>query len=413
MRLVHDPAVIVLVPGERRLPALDRVGEEDGRCVVGDGVESLGQRGEALAAEIVHQCVEFFIGALVEQSGNVALVADIVHQAFAPRGAALIGEGGIVGIGAGLDPRLQRFAARFPEGRALQGAVAQHDGAPAERLEDGVDLFPQAFMHHAVEALAVIVDDPPCVAQVMLPAFLQALIDIALIEFGIADERDLPAELHVLRPALGGDIVLHQRVERRCGHAEADRAGGKVHIVNVLGAARIGLGAAIGPKLFELLARLVAHQVLHGMEDRRGVRLHRDAILGLQRMEVERRHDRHHGGAGGLVPANLDRAVFLGPDIVGAVDRPGRQPEQALFDGLQHVEISRHQALFAFATKGSTRLRMGARPGPVQGLRPRRSSGAPNAPVTMAASSFGAGGTCDRGAATWSRTPAINRLSPW
>ena len=42
------------------------------------------------------------------------------------------------------------------------------------------------------------------------------------------------------------------------------------------------------------------------------------------------------------MPANLDAAVFLFADIIGVVDRPGREPEQALFDGFEMIEIGGH-----------------------------------------------------------------------
>jgi hypothetical protein len=71
-------------------------------------------------AEIVHQGVQFFVAALREQGGDVALIAKVVHQAFAPRGTALIGQRRVVRIRTGLDPGLQRFAARLLEGGPLQ-----------------------------------------------------------------------------------------------------------------------------------------------------------------------------------------------------------------------------------------------------------------------------------------------------
>ena len=40
--------------------------------------------------------------------------------------------------------------------------------------------------------------------------------------------------------------------------------------------------------------------------------------------------------------AHLDCAVLLLADIVGVVDRPGREPEQALFDGFEMIEIGGH-----------------------------------------------------------------------
>jgi hypothetical protein len=315
--------MIVLVTCQRRAPAFDRVGEEDGRPVIGDTVERLGQRFEALATEIVHQGVQFLVAALREQSRDVALIAKVVHQAFPPRGAALIGERGVVRIRTGLDPGLQRFCRRAPRRRPAAGAVTQHNDAPAESLEDRLDLFPEAFMHHPIEALAVIVDDPPGVAQLMLPAFLKAFIDIALVQLRIADEGDHAAKGTLFRPVLCSEIVLHDRGERRLRHAKADGARGEVHIVHVLGAAGIGLRAAIAAEALQLVQRLVAHDVLHRVEDRRGVRLHRHAVFGPQRVEIERGHDRNHRRAGGLVPAHFHITFALGAQVIGIVHHPG------------------------------------------------------------------------------------------
>ena len=220
--------------------------------------------------------------------------------------------------------------------------MAQHDSAPAECLEDGFDLFPESFVHDAVEALAVIVDDPPCIAQVVLPAFLQALVDVAFVEFGVAHQRDHPAERPVCGPWLGFEIVLHDRCEGGFRNAEADRACGKVHIVNVLGAAGIGLRAAIAAKVLELLKCLIAHQVVHGVVDRCGMRFDGDTIFRAQCVEIERGHDRDHGGAGSLMTADLYIIVALVAQVVRIVDGPGRQPEQALLEGLEMIEFARH-----------------------------------------------------------------------
>src|SRR5690606_4447668 len=39
LRRVHQPAVVVLVTGNRRTPSLDRIGEETGRAVMVDACE--------------------------------------------------------------------------------------------------------------------------------------------------------------------------------------------------------------------------------------------------------------------------------------------------------------------------------------------------------------------------------------
>ena len=168
----------------------------------------------------------------------------------------------------------------------------------------------------------------------MLPAFLQAFVDVALVQFGVPHQRDHPPHGPVLRPGLGRHIVLHQRGKGRDCHPKADRAGREIHVVHVLGARGIGLHAAIAAEVLHLLAAEIAHQVLHGVEDRRGMGLDRHPVLRPQRGEIQRRQDRHHRGRGGLVPADLD-PVHLGADVVGVVDHPVRQPQQPLLDGLQ------------------------------------------------------------------------------
>ena len=65
------------------------------------------------------------------------------------------------------------------------------------------------------------------------------------------------------------DVVLHQRGEQRLRNAEADRAGGEVDIVDILGARGIGLRALEAAEVLELLAALPAEQILDGMEDGR------------------------------------------------------------------------------------------------------------------------------------------------
>ena len=69
-------------------------------------------------------------------------------------------------------------------------------------------------------------------------------------------------------------------------HTEAHRAGGEIDIVDVLGARGIALRTLVAAEIFQLFARLLAEQILDGVIDRRGMRLHRDAILRAQRVEI-------------------------------------------------------------------------------------------------------------------------------
>src|SRR3954452_12858512 len=106
---------------------------------------------------------------------------------LAPGGAAFISERGVKGIRARVDPVLERLATRLCK-RSLQPlAVFQRDDTPAHALEYSIDAGEQPVRNDAVEALAVIVDHPPDIVQVVLPAFQQRLEDVALVQLGIAD----------------------------------------------------------------------------------------------------------------------------------------------------------------------------------------------------------------------------------
>ena len=241
-------------------------------------------------------------------------------------------------VGAVVDPLPQLLAVGLGEGRLEQLAVFQRDHAPADQLEHLADAAEQAVVDHAVEALAVVVDHPPQVPHVVLPALEQRLEDVALVELGVADQRHHAARrAFLVAQLLQPHIVLHQRGEQRHGDAQPDRAGREIDVVDVLGARRIGLRAAQRAEALELVARLVAEQVLDGVEHRRGVRLHRHAILGPQHREIERRHHRRQRGARGLVAADLE-PVAVGPEMVGVVDGPGAQPQHLALELAQQPQ---------------------------------------------------------------------------
>ena len=153
--------------------------------------------GEIVAAEIVHQPRQLVVAARFDQPRHRALIADLVEQALAPRRAALEHQRRIKLVRAVIDPLPQHLAARLGEGRLLQRAVFEHDDVPAEIAEQIFVALPQALAHHGVEALPVVVDDPPAIAQALLPAFEDRLENIALVELGVAEKRDHAA----FRPA--------------------------------------------------------------------------------------------------------------------------------------------------------------------------------------------------------------------
>ncbi len=104
LRRRHQAGVIVLVPGERQAVALDRVSDEANRPVVIDAVEGLDDRGEIVAAEIVHQPRQFVVAARLDQSRHRALIADLVEQTLAPSRAALEHQRRIKLVRAIIDP---------------------------------------------------------------------------------------------------------------------------------------------------------------------------------------------------------------------------------------------------------------------------------------------------------------------
>ena len=321
LRLGHQAAVVVFVARNRRAPAFDRIGEKAGGAVVVYGGEGFGHGLHAVAAEVFHQLRQFGIAAARDQGADLALIAQIIQQMLPPDRAALIGQRSIKLVRAGVDPIAQRVAARFGKGGALQGAVFDADHLPTEGLKYFFNTLEQTLAHDAVQRLAVIVDDPPSVAQIVFPAFLQTFVDIALVQFGIANQRHHAAQGQALPPSFRRDVVLHDRGEGGDRHAQAHRTRREIHIIAVFGAAGIALHAMIAAEVLHLLQRQIAHQILHGVEDRRGVGFHRHPIFGPQRREIQRRHDRHHRGAGGLMAADLDRIDFRA-DVVGVVDHP-------------------------------------------------------------------------------------------
>ena len=293
-----------------------------------------------MAAEIGHQLGERGVVVTVDQrpgGGQIGV------QPFAPGSPALIGEGGELGIGAGIDPVAQRRAAGLRKGRELELAVLERDDAPAAGFEDVVEASEHAVRGGVVEALAVIVDDPPAVADVVLVALDQRFVDVAFVEFGIAHQRDHPARIGPRQRAVRDEIVLHQAGEQHHRHPQPHRTRGEVDRDAILGAAGIALRAAQPAETPKLVERLVAEHKVDRMEQRPGVRLHRDLVVRPERVEIQRRHDRRHRRARRLMPADLQPITAL-PQMVGVVDGPCRQPAQSRVEPGYAIGIGRRRS---------------------------------------------------------------------
>ena len=330
--------MVVLVAGERQPIALDRVGDEAVRAVVLRTVKGLEHGLQVVAAEIGHQLVESRIVVAVEDGADGGMAAEVALQMRPPRGPALEAEGAVEVVRAGVDPVAQHFAARALERRLQELAVLHRDDTPADRGEELLDLGEQTLGHHPVEALPVVVDHPPDIADIVLPALEQGLEDVALVELRIADDGHHPP----LGQVGGGQpvqphIILGQRGEEGHGGTQADRARGEVDPAFVLGAGGIGLGPAQGAEVHHLLDRLAAQQVHGGVVDRARMRLHRHPVARPQHVEVEGGHHGRDRGAGGLMPAHL-QLVAAGADMVGVMDGPAREPQQLPLDRTQEPQ---------------------------------------------------------------------------
>jgi len=102
-----------------------------------------------------------------------------------------------------------------------------------------------------------------------------------------------------------GEVILDQAGEDGDCHAKADRPRRKIDRNPVLGPAGVGLRAAEAAEVFELLARLRPEQVMDRVKHRAGMRLDRDTVVGPERVEIKRGHDRSHRRAARLMPADL------------------------------------------------------------------------------------------------------------
>ena len=292
-----------------------------------------------MAAEIGHDIGKLAIRAPLDQRAG-RRVAEVLHQPPAPRGRALEHQRRIELVRTLVDPVLQDLAARLGESLLLQRAVFEDDHVPTEGTEQRLVARPQPFAHDRIKALAVVVDDPPAIAQALLPALEQGLEYIAFVEFGIANERDHPPFRMLSGPAVRAHVILNQRGEQCLRHAEPDRAGGEVDVIVVLGARWIALRAAEGAEALQPRAALAPKQILDRVIDRARVRLDRDAILRSQNVEIECRHDGGEGRGRGLMAADLQTIRVLA-QMVGVVDGPGREPQHLALQRAQDFQVVR------------------------------------------------------------------------
>ena len=293
---VHHAGVVVLVTGERRTVALDRVRDEAaGRITVRGigGVHRLQDRGHVVTGEVGHQPVQRRVVMAVEERLQSRRAREVRFQPLAPGVGALEGQRRIQIVRALVDPLQHRFARRpVPRGFQLLAILQGHD-VPVDGAEEALDFLEQHVVDDAVEALAVVIDDPPQIADIVFPAFKQRFEDIAFVELRIAHQRHHAARRDaVAHVSVQPRIVLYQRREQRFGHAEPDRAGREIDVSAVLGSRRIGLRAAEHAEVPQHGNVLPAQHVHQRVVNRARMRFDRDAVFRPQHVHIKRRQKR-------------------------------------------------------------------------------------------------------------------------
>ena len=326
--------VVLRMALDGQRPTLDRVGEDHRGPVLLDGAIGVDQPVQVVAAEVAERGPELVVGQIAHQAGQAAVG---VREPLTQVGGLGAQEPLVLLVGHLVDATTQLGSAGPLEQGLEAASVLDRDALPAGGLEQSGQAPERDVGHHPVERLPVEVHHPQHLAQPGHARVRDRLPDRALVQLGVAQQRDLAphrrrVEAVVLQVAAG------DRAPDRSGRADPHRAGGVVHRVGVLGAAGIALQAAEGTQRLEVRALQVPQQVVDRVQHRRGVRLDRHAILGPQLGEPERGHEAHHRRAGGLVAAYLHAALALA-NAVGVMHDRGGQPQHPALDGPQRVEV--------------------------------------------------------------------------
>ena len=326
--------MILRVALDRERPALDRVGEHHRRPVVVGGLVGVDQLAEVVPAEVPEAGAQLGVVELGHQPRELRVGAG---QALPQLGPVRAQQPLVLLVRHLVDAAAERLAARPGEEPVEQAPVLDRDHLPACRLEHPCQPAEGDVRHDAVERLPVQVDDPEHLAEMSDPGVGDRLPDGALVELGVAEQRDLAAHRRRLEPVVL-EVTARDRAPHRRRRADPDRAGRVVDRVRVLGPARVALQAAELAQRLEIGLIELPEQIVDRVQDRRGVRLDGHTVLGAQLREPERGHQAHHRGARGLVTADLYARAGLAHAVGVVHDRRG-EPQHAALDDAQDVEV--------------------------------------------------------------------------
>jgi hypothetical protein len=196
--------MVVLVAGEGQAVALDGVRDEAAHAIVRRRGEGAQHRLHVVAGEVGHETVQARIVVLVEQRADAAHVAEVADELGAPGRSALVRQRRVERVRALVDPAPERVAAAPGERLVQERPVLEGDDVEAGGAAHVVQAREQSIAHHAVEALPVVVDHPPHVPHVVLPALEHRLEDVALVELRVA---------HQGHHATGRDVVADESLQ--------------------------------------------------------------------------------------------------------------------------------------------------------------------------------------------------------
>ena len=338
--LGEERRVVLRVALDRQRPALDRVGEDHGRAVVLHRPVRLDQLPDVVAAEVAEARAQLIVAQLGHERSQPSVPP---RQALAQLRRVGSQQPLVLLVRHLVDAAPEVLSALPLEQRVEPAAVLHGRHLPAGGLEHSREPAEGDVGHHPVERLPVEVDDPQDLAEPRHPRVRDRLPHGALVQLGVAQQRDLAAARRRLEPVMLEVPARDRRPDRR-GRPDADGAGGEVDRVRVLRPAWIALQPAERAQRLEVGLLEQPQQVVDRVQHGRRVRLHRHAVLGAQLGEPQRGHEAHHRRARSLVAAHLHAGAVLAHPIRVMHDR-GREPEHAPLNGLECVEVRRSARL--------------------------------------------------------------------
>ncbi len=218
--------MIVLMPHQGQAPSLDRIGDKACGAIIWHCRESMQQGRNIVTAQIGHQGIQPRIVIAVDQAVQILIMGQVPLDLRAPGGRALKGQGRIDIIGTCIDPPLQRLPARLGKSGHLFRAIFQCDHVPANGPEEPPDNPEQLFVYHPIQALPVVINHPPDIADVMFPGVHQGFIDIPLVQFRIAHQGDhAPGRFTGWNDVLQPEVILSQGCKIGDRRPQPDRSG--------------------------------------------------------------------------------------------------------------------------------------------------------------------------------------------